>query len=283
MELRTAKVIAVEVPVQESQQAPAEFQPAALPSPQPTTTRSPPPIGSEGLLQELWRKKSYILKASALAAAFWLAQFVHQYFVLVPGELHGSLVRSFALAGATLIGVALAIGPLAVLKRDWNFIEYRRTFGVAGFTLVILHVASVTYFFKLGPSEILWDLNPFRNPLLFGVLAYPLFLLLYATSTDWAVAKLGFKHWKLLHRLVYAAYILSVLHFTQINPQLLYNPAGYLLLAVTAATLLLELAAFGIKVRSGKAGKGAWVGAGIIAVALVLLATAFFFKKAVAG
>lgn len=277
-------MIAMEATEQENQQALAQVQPSAPPSQPPASQApSPQPIGSEGLLQELWRKRFYIGKAAGAALVFWLLEFAYQYYVLVPGELHGSLVRSFALAGATLIGVALAIGPLAVLRPDWNFVEYRRTFGVAGFTLIVLHVASVTYFFKLGPSEVFWDFNPFKNPLLFGVLAFPIFTLLYVTSTDWAVAKLGFRQWKVLHRLVYGAYVLSVLHFTQINPQLLYNPVGYLLLAVTAAALLLELAAFGVKVRSGRAGKGAYLGAAVIAVALVLLTTAFFFKKAVTG
>lgn len=249
--------------------------------PPTTPTPSPSPV-EPGLLEELWGKKAYIAKAAVAAIVFWLLEFALQFFFLIPGELKGSLLRSFALAGATLIGVAVIVGPLAALKPSWNFVEYRRTFGVAGFSLAILHVLTVlTVFFNFDVLAIFYEANPYKNPLVFGALAFLLFLPLYVTSTDWAVRKLGFRNWKAVHRLVYLAFIFSALHFAQINPALLYNPAGYLLIAVTVAAMALELAAFSLKVKAGKAGKGAYIGAAITIVAIALFAIAFFFKSAV--
>ena len=212
--------------------------------------------------------------------AFWLIQFAYQFYVLIPGELNGSLLRSFALSGAFLIGIALCIGPLAVLKPEWNFIFLRRTFGVAGFTLILFHIASVmAFFFKWRVDFLFFDLDPFKNALLFGIAAFLIFLPLFLTSTDWAIRRLGYPRWKSLHRLIYFAFLFSVLHFARINPALLQNPAGYLLLTVTGVALLLELASFVKKVRSGQAGVGALVGAVVTLLFVVFFSLAFFFKR----
>ncbi|MBI3587994.1 ferric reductase-like transmembrane domain-containing protein [Candidatus Micrarchaeota archaeon] len=233
---------------------------------------------------EMWEKRSYILKASAAALAFWLAEFAFQYFFLASGavRMETSIERSFALAGTTLIGLALAIGPLFALRPEWNFITYRRTLGVAGFTFAVLHVVSVIAFFMgFNPGQIFYSLNPYFNPLIFGVIAFVIFIPLCLTSTDWAMRKLGFRNWKTVHRLAYFAFIATVLHFTQINTPILYNPAGYALVGVTVATFALELAAFAKKVRAGTAGRGAFIGAGIILLALALFSIAFLIKGAV--
>ena len=62
-----------------------------------------------------------------------------------------------------------------------------------------------------------------------------------ATSTDWAVVKLTSKVWKNIHRLVYIAYWAAIFHFILINPSLLNNIAGYLLLLITALALFGEI------------------------------------------
>lgn len=267
----------METPNGSSSAMPSPAQPAA-----PSLMESIKKDWSE-LSGELWSKKEYIAKAAVVAGAFWLVQFAYQYFVLVPGELNGALVRSFALSGATLIGLALCIGPIAYLKPEWNFVEYRRTVGVSGFFLVYMHVfAVISAYFGGNPLAIYFELNPFKNPIIFGSAALWVFVALMLTSTDWAVSKLGFRNWKALHRLIYPAFVLSVLHFTQINPELLYNPAGYLLLAASLAAMGFQLAGFAKKVQSGKAGAGTWIGGAFTIAALALLAIAFFFKNNVA-
>ncbi len=231
---------------------------------------------------ELWGKKGYLAKAAFLTAFFAALEFAYQYLFVTPGDADFSAIRGFAFAGATLIGVAVSLGPLANFKQAWNFVEYRRTFGVAGFLLACVHVSLVMakiFNFNLGAAY--YSLNPFQNPIIFGSLALSIFFLLFLTSTDWAIGKLGFRNWKSLHRLIYFAYIFSVLHFIQINPPAIQNLGGYLLLAVTFVGMAFQLAGYAKKVTSGKAGLGTYFGAGITLLALALFAIAFFFKRAV--
>ncbi|MBM3897476.1 MAG: hypothetical protein FJ358_02985 [Thaumarchaeota archaeon] len=225
-----------------------------------------------------------VILHSAIALVFWIMQFLYQYYVLIPEELGGSLLRSFALTGATLIGFALVIGPIRTLQQKYNYVKYRRTIGVWGFSFVILHFLSVMVFlFELNPIELFWHYNPFANPIIFAVFAYPIFVSMWITSTDWAVSKLGFKKWKSLHRLVFPAYIVAILHFTLINPELLLNPAGYLLIGITTAALFLQVSAFLKTIRTKGLGTGAAIGFSLIIVGASLFTVAYGFREVVGG
>ena len=227
--------------------------------------------------------KSVILH-STLTTILWALQFVYQYYALIPGELGGSMLRSFALTGATLIGFALAIGPLRTLHQKYNYVRYRRTIGVWGFTFIILHFVSVMVFlFELNPIDLFWHYNPFANPIIFAVFAYPIFVSMWITSTDWAVARLGFRKWKSLHRLVFPAYIVAILHFTLINPELLLNPAGYLLIGTTILVLILQVSAFLKTIRGKGLGRSAAIGFSLMIVGASLFTTAYGFRDVVAG
>lgn len=268
-------------------QATPPVLPVQVPS-VPVSTVAPPapakPSDLQVLGEEINEKKFYILKAAALAIVFWALQFAYQYWVYFPGQFEMALVRSLSFSGATLIGIALILGPLSVLRSSLNFVDYRRTFGVTGFTFALLHgimAAKVVYEFDF--AGIFFSFNPFQNPVVFGYLAALFFIPLYLTSTDWAIGKLGFRTWKSVHRLVYFAFLFAILHFTQMNPPILYTPPGYLLLAVTAVAMLLELAAFVTKIRKGQAGKGTWIGAIITLIVLAMFALAFVFKNLVTG
>lgn len=174
-----------------------------------------------------------------IAATFWLAQFAAQYFWLTKGEVGGSLVRSFALSGATCIGLALLMS--SVFKFFPTLADYwrlRRYLGVTGFTFIVGHMLSVYHFlFAYNVKSVYYTFNPLKNPIIFGSIAFPIFMMMALTSTDWAVEKLGSRRWKHIHQLVYIAYLSAIFHFLTINPVLLKNPPGYLLLAITALAL----------------------------------------------
>lgn len=170
---------------------------------------------------------------------FWLFEFVVEYWWLTDHSLRSALIRSFALAGETLIGLALFSSAIFKwfprLAVHWRV---RRYLGVSGFVLIFFHVAGVMQFiFHYDVSRVYYSLNPLENPLLFGVIAYPIFFIMAVTSTDWMVRRLTPRVWKFIHRLVYLAYISSIFHFLFTNPQALNNPLGYLLYAVTALAL----------------------------------------------
>lgn len=234
-----------------------------------------PPRLFEGAMQN----KKNVLKSIGLGILFWIVQYIYQYAIISAGDAQLSIIRSAAFTGATLIGIALLIGPLVRLFASRNYIVHRRTIGVIGFTFIIVHYLSALIFsFKGNLFLIFFDFNPYVNPVIFGILAFCLYIPLYLTSTDWAVRKLGFKKWKAIHRLVYVAFIITVIHFILINPPLLFNAAGYLLLAVTALVFITEIAAFVKHVKSHK-GKGMVIGMVIIVFGIALFFLAYAINK----
>ncbi len=66
-----------------------------------------------------------------------------------------------------------------------------------------------------------------------GVAAWLLLVPLAATSTNWAIRKLGGKRWNRLHKLVYLAAICGVIHYWwQVKPGVLAPMSMTLILAV---------------------------------------------------
>jgi sulfoxide reductase heme-binding subunit YedZ len=69
-----------------------------------------------------------------------------------------------------------------------------------------------------------------------GVAAWLLLVPLAATSTNWAIRKLGGKRWNRLHKLVYVAAVCGVIHYWwQVKPGVL----APLNMTITLAILLL--------------------------------------------
>ncbi len=230
------------------------------------------------LFEGAWKQRVYVAKISAAALGFWLLQFLYHYLVFSPGDVALSIVRSFAFAGATMISFALMIGPLARVSK-LVFSYHRRAVGVWGFTFIIMHIVAVAAFiFNFDLSLPYSILDPFVNPIIFGSLAFAFFVPMYLTSTDWAFNLLGYFKWKSVHRLVYIAYIFSVLHYTLINPSALQSLSGYLLMLATLAAFGLELFVFLKTVAKSRSMKAIAVGGAIILFALILFAKAFLFK-----
>ena len=66
-----------------------------------------------------------------------------------------------------------------------------------------------------------------------GFIAWLLLLPLAATSTNWAIRKMGGKRWKRLHKLVYVAAVCGVIHYWwQVKPGVLAPMANTVILAV---------------------------------------------------
>ncbi len=200
------------------------------------------------LFEGVRKNVGYVLKASALAILFWVIQFLYMYLYAVPGQLERSIILASSYSGATLIGIALMIGPIAVLWPKHNYVQHRRTFGVWGFTFIISHVVWVLIYYQFTLQSFLSNLDPFTNAIIFGALAFICYIPMYLTSTDWAVSRLGFRNWKTIHRIVYIAFLLSTLHFIRItylnNTVLIWNYSKLILMVVAAMAYALELAAY---------------------------------------
>lgn len=84
-----------------------------------------------------------------------------------------------------------------------------------------------------------------RRFLFLGFASFALLLPLAATSTNAAVRRLGYPHWKRLHRLAYLAGALAIMHFiwrvkSDLSEPLAYGAVLTLLVGTRAATAMAE-------------------------------------------
>lgn len=186
-----------------------------------------------------------LIKFTILSLAFWFAEFAMQFYWLSPGEPQLSIIRGSAYTGLTFISTALLLSSIFKWKPLWAKYWYiRRYFGVAGVVFVVLHVMGVYYHYFGGDfqkyMEAFQIMNPFVNPLVFGVIAYPLLLLIAITSNDYSVRKLGI-YWKRIQQLVYIAFIASIFHALLTGAMFLKTPPAVFMLALTFLALAGQL------------------------------------------
>ena len=167
------------------------------------------------------------------------------------GELGANPIAT-ALNQLGLVALIFLIASLAAtpLKTTlgWTWpIRIRRMLGLYAFFYGSLHF--LTY---LGLDQVL-DLRAVfaditkRNFIAVGFTAFVLLVPLAVTSTDAMVRRLGFVRWKRLHRLVYVAAALGVVHFIWRVKKDLSQPLTYC--AVLALLLAIRVVAFGLKRR----------------------------------
>jgi len=108
--------------------------------------------------------------------------------------------------------VTLSITPLRNLTRQYWLIQYRRMLGLFAFFYGCLHFTTYIWldqFFDL--HSVYKDI--YKRPFItVGFTAFVLMIPLAATSTKWAIRKLG-KRWQMLHRLIYLSATAGVIHF----------------------------------------------------------------------
>ncbi len=122
------------------------------------------------------------------------------------------------LTAITLLMTTLAVTPLRRLLRLNALIQLRRMLGLLAFFYVSLHfstyVMDQTLFSGQGLSPALVAEDVAKRPYVtVGFTALLLLVPLAVTSTTGWVKRLGAQRWQRLHRLVYVAAALAVLHF----------------------------------------------------------------------
>jgi methionine sulfoxide reductase heme-binding subunit len=152
-----------------------------------------------------------------------------------------------------LLLVTLAVTPLRRVT-GWNrVIRYRRTFGVFAFVYAAVHLAiyiSLDRFFAFG--EIGDDILK-RPYITVGFLAFLLLLPLAVTSTRGWIRRLG-RRWQLLHRLIYPAAALAVLHYFWKKSSKADIAEPLLFAAILAGLLLFRLGVLLVRRRRAASG-----------------------------
>jgi sulfoxide reductase heme-binding subunit YedZ len=162
---------------------------------------------------------------ACLGPAAWLVR------GLLTGDLGADPVKTLThttgLSALVILLVTLAITPARRLS-GWNpLVGLRRPLGLFAFFYALLHFLIYAVFdHQLSVPEITADIV--EHPwVLVGFSAFLILLALAVTSPKAAVRWLGGKRWQRLHRAVYAAGILAVLHFLWLVKKDRFEPAVY--------------------------------------------------------
>lgn len=136
----------------------------------------------------------------------------------------------------TILMVTLAITPLRRLT-GWNrLVKYRRMIGLWSFAYAVLHFLVWALFdHQFVPAYMIEDIVE-RPYITVGFTALVILLALAVTSPLAVLKWMGGKRWQALHRLVYVAAALGVLHFIWLVKADLTNP---LIFATILIVLLL--------------------------------------------
>lgn len=130
----------------------------------------------------------------------------------LPIVLDRHLVIRFGAAGLALLLASFSITPIGILTGKADLKPIRRPLGVYGFCYMALHILAYAWLSNgFHWPLILRDLGE-RRAMSAGLLAFVLLIPLALTSTNGWQKRLG-RRWKVLHRLVYFAVPLSILHY----------------------------------------------------------------------
>jgi sulfoxide reductase heme-binding subunit YedZ len=122
-----------------------------------------------------------------------------------------------------LLLLSLTISPLRDLFPRLNWlIRFRRLLGLFAFFYATVHLSVyVGLYINFDWSTFETDITR-RRFIIAGFTAWTLLLPLAATSTTWAIRKMGGKNWNRLHKLVYVAAVCAIIHYWwQVKPGVL--------------------------------------------------------------
>jgi sulfoxide reductase heme-binding subunit YedZ len=183
------------------------------------------------------KPKHWLAILTHVAALTPLAVMAWEY---ARGQLSVDPIREITLrtgkAALVLLVLSLAVTPVYILFGTRPVLKLRRPLGLYAFLYASLHgltFVGLDYGFNLGLllREVLQ-----KRFVQAGILAFLLLLPLAITSTRGWMSRLG-RNWKRLHRLVYVAALVAVVHFVwlakgDIREPLAYGAVVVLLLAV---------------------------------------------------
>ena len=181
-----------------------------------------------------------------LAAFRWLlwlalsSPLIFQTWRYLAGTIfYGEYLHWTGEQSARLLIVTLAVTPMRRLLPNFRLLNWivarRRDLGIATFLYAALH--TLAYIAKKANIELILS-DATEIGMLLGWISFVVLLLLASTSNDYSVRKLR-KYWKMLHRYVYAAALLTFLHWilTAFDPLAGYIHLGVLLIVLTLRAL----------------------------------------------
>ncbi|ARP95891.1 protein-methionine-sulfoxide reductase heme-binding subunit MsrQ [Bordetella genomosp. 13] len=155
------------------------------------------------------RMKPFLFVLGLLPFARWIWLGFNDGLTANPVEF---LTRSSGTWTLVCLLVTLAITPLRRLTGQPALVRLRRMCGLFAFFYGLLHfIAWVWWDRGLDPAAMLQDVGE-RPFITVGFAAFVLMSALAATSTQWAMRRMG-RRWQALHRAVYLIGLLAILHY----------------------------------------------------------------------
>ncbi|HVF25071.1 MAG TPA: protein-methionine-sulfoxide reductase heme-binding subunit MsrQ [Anaerolineales bacterium] len=137
----------------------------------------------------------------------------YEYFTnTLPIVIDRHLVIRFGAVGLAFLIASFSITPISILSGRANLKFIRRPLGVYGFCYMALHLLAYAWLSNGFDWELMLRDIGERRAMSVGLVAFALLIPLAFTSTNGWQKRLG-RRWKLLHRLVYFAVPLSLLHY----------------------------------------------------------------------
>ena len=137
------------------------------------------------------------------------------------------VTRELGDTGLQLLLASLALTPLRILFGSGWPVTLRRLLGLFAFAYVVLHFGVWIVLDHFFDWHTMLDDVVKRPWITVGVAALLLLAPLAATSTTGMIKRLGGVAWRRLHRLVYVAAVLGVLHYIWLAKKVLVEPWVY--------------------------------------------------------
>ncbi len=172
---------------------------------------------SKRLISLPWTDRSgrlSVLKASVFVALFapaiWIFyRLMAGYYMAEPAK---SVNHELGLWAFRLLLISLTITPAMQIFRLPRLIIIRRMVGVAAFAYAFSHICAYAAMQNFHIGKVIHEIFA-RFYLTIGFVGLLILGVLTATSVDAAVRKMGTRAWLRLHRLVYLAAILALVHY----------------------------------------------------------------------
>ena len=137
------------------------------------------------------------------------------------------VTRSTGTWTLSLLLITLAVTPLRRVT-GWNWlIRLRRMLGLFAFFYACLHFTTYLWLDQFFDAAAIAKDIVKRPFITVGMATFLLLVPLAATSTNAMIRRLGGRRWQRLHRLIYPAALLAVLHFTWMVKVDITEPALY--------------------------------------------------------
>ena len=151
----------------------------------------------------------WVMFLTALSPSIWIIY--KALFDLLGADPAKEIVDFLGLWGLRFLLITLAVTTLRVWFDVRWLISYRRMLGLFCFYYVVLHLLGTITFLIGWRLDLLIKEVTERPYIILGVVAFSMLLTLAITSTKGMQRRLG-RNWKRVHKLVYPASFLAVMH-----------------------------------------------------------------------